>query len=107
MWAGQLSSLFWDEMWQWCCAALRSGHGRGPPGWVSTSGAVKTCVNSMLTCHSVSRHLPAQVCYYRDKNSINKFQLAKVTAEGVTISGALEQGGMATNGCKASQPWPA
>lgn len=28
-----------------------------------------------------------QVCYYRDKNSINKFQLAKVTQEGVTISG--------------------
>ncbi|GAB4813139.1 hypothetical protein N2152v2_000185 [Parachlorella kessleri] len=27
-----------------------------------------------------------KVCYYRDKNSINKFQLAKVTAEGVTIS---------------------
>ena len=27
-----------------------------------------------------------QVCYYRDKNSINKFQKAKVTAEGVTIS---------------------
>ena len=36
-------------------------------------------------------HVPwvcaVQVCYYRDKNSINKFQLAKVTAEGVTISG--------------------
>ncbi|KAI7846152.1 hypothetical protein COHA_000322 [Chlorella ohadii] len=27
-----------------------------------------------------------KVCYYRDKNSINKFQLAKVTAEGVTVS---------------------
>lgn len=27
-----------------------------------------------------------KVCYYRDKNSINKFQLAKVTKEGVTIS---------------------
>ena len=27
-----------------------------------------------------------QVCYYRDKSSINKFQKAKVTAEGVTIS---------------------
>lgn len=44
-------------------------------------------------------HLPAQVCYYRDKNSINKFQLAKVTAAGVTISGALEQG------CMASTRW--
>jgi hypothetical protein len=32
------------------------------------------------------------VCYYRDKNSINKFQLAKVTAEGVTISGAQAWG---------------
>jgi hypothetical protein len=29
-----------------------------------------------------------QVCYYRDKNSINKFTIAKVSAEGVTISGA-------------------
>ena len=27
-----------------------------------------------------------RVCYYRDKNSINKFQMAKVTEEGVTIS---------------------
>ena len=28
-----------------------------------------------------------QVCYYRDKQSINKFQIAKVTAsEGVSIS---------------------
>ena len=27
-----------------------------------------------------------RVCYYRDKNSINKFQLTKVTKEGVTIS---------------------
>lgn len=27
-----------------------------------------------------------KVCYYRDKNSINKFQLAKVSAEGVVIS---------------------
>lgn len=26
-----------------------------------------------------------QVCYYRDKNSINKFQVAKVTSEGVDI----------------------
>ena len=26
-----------------------------------------------------------QVCYYRDKNSINKFQLAKVTTAGVSI----------------------
>ena len=26
-----------------------------------------------------------QVCYYRDKNSINKFQVAKVTTEGVDI----------------------
>ncbi|PRW61006.1 20S proteasome beta type 4 [Chlorella sorokiniana] len=31
-------------------------------------------------------HECLKVCYYRDKNSINKFQLAKVTAEGVTIS---------------------
>lgn len=29
-----------------------------------------------------------QVCYYRDKNSINKFTLARVTKDGVTISGA-------------------
>lgn len=28
------------------------------------------------------------MCYYRDKNSINKFQLAKVTKDGVTVSGA-------------------
>lgn len=27
-----------------------------------------------------------RVCYYRDKQSINKFQIAKVTKEGVTIS---------------------
>lgn len=27
-----------------------------------------------------------QVCHYRDKNSINKFQIAKVTAEGVDVS---------------------
>lgn len=27
-----------------------------------------------------------QVCYYRDKQSINKFQIAKVTSAGVTIS---------------------
>ena len=26
-----------------------------------------------------------QVCYYRDKNSINKFQIAKVTADGIDI----------------------
>ena len=26
-----------------------------------------------------------QVCYYRDKNSINKFQVAKVTSDGVDI----------------------
>lgn len=27
-----------------------------------------------------------RVCYYRDKNSINKFQMAKVTKDGVSIS---------------------
>ena len=26
-----------------------------------------------------------QVCYYRDKNSINKFQIAKVNADGIDI----------------------
>ena len=26
-----------------------------------------------------------QVCYYRDKGSINKFQVARVTKEGVTV----------------------
>lgn len=31
-------------------------------------------------------HECLKVCYYRDKNSINKFQIAKVTAEGVTVS---------------------
>ncbi|KAK9804889.1 hypothetical protein WJX72_010345 [[Myrmecia] bisecta] len=31
-------------------------------------------------------HDALRVCYYRDKNSINKFQMAKATAEGVTIS---------------------
>lgn len=31
-------------------------------------------------------HEALKVCYYRDKNSINKFQLAKVTSAGVTIS---------------------
>ncbi len=25
------------------------------------------------------------MCYYRDKNSINKFQIAKVTTEGIDI----------------------
>lgn len=40
----------------------------------------------MKTCLQVSRAHAKQVCYYRDKNSINKFQLAKVTAAGVTIS---------------------
>jgi 20S proteasome subunit beta 7 len=27
-----------------------------------------------------------QVCYYRDKQTTNKFQIAKVTAEGASIS---------------------
>lgn len=31
-------------------------------------------------------HECLRVCYYRDKNSINKFQLAKVTKDGVEIS---------------------
>jgi len=31
-------------------------------------------------------HDALRVCYYRDKQSINKFQLAKITPEGVTIS---------------------
>jgi len=31
-------------------------------------------------------HDALRVCYYRDKQSINKFQIAKITAEGVTIS---------------------
>jgi 20S proteasome subunit beta 7 len=31
-------------------------------------------------------HDALRVCYYRDKISINKFQVAKVTKEGVTIS---------------------
>eukprot|EP00879_Flechtneria_rotunda_P001826 GHRR01001992.1.p1 GENE.GHRR01001992.1~~GHRR01001992.1.p1 ORF type:complete len:297 (+),score=77.56 GHRR01001992.1:233-1123(+) len=31
-------------------------------------------------------HEALRVCYYRDKQSINKFQLAKVTMEGVSIS---------------------
>lgn len=31
-------------------------------------------------------HQCLKVCYYRDKNSINKFTIAKVSAEGVTIS---------------------
>lgn len=31
-------------------------------------------------------HDALRVCYYRDKQSINKFQLAKITKEGVTIS---------------------
>merc|ERR1719478_785086 len=31
-------------------------------------------------------HDALRVCYYRDKNSINKFKLAKVTAAGVEIS---------------------
>ena len=35
-----------------------------------------------------------QVCYYRDKNSINKFQMAKVSAEGVTISGEGQGAGL-------------
>jgi len=31
-------------------------------------------------------HDALKVCYYRDKQSINKFQVAKVTKEGTTIS---------------------
>ena len=31
-------------------------------------------------------HKALKVCYYRDKDSINKFIMAKVTAEGVSIS---------------------
>ena len=27
-----------------------------------------------------------QVCYYRDKQSVNKFQVAKATASGVSVS---------------------
>ena len=30
--------------------------------------------------------IPWQVCYYRDKQSVNKFQVAKATAAGVTVS---------------------
>ena len=50
----------------------------------------------MTCCPRAPPHPPTppfvsllQVCYYRDKNSINKFQLAKVTKDGVTTSGAL------------------
>lgn len=31
-------------------------------------------------------HEALKVCHYRDKNSINKFQIAKVTSEGVNVS---------------------
>lgn len=36
----------------------------------------------------VLRSLPAcaQVCYYRDKQTTNKFQIAKVTKDGASVS---------------------
>ena len=44
-------------------------------------------LNRQLAGNGISAKLCAQVCYYRDKQSINKFQVAKVTtAGGVTIS---------------------
>lgn len=36
--------------------------------------------------HTSFLHVLLQVCYYRDKQTTNKFQIAKVTAEGTTIS---------------------
>ena len=47
----------------------------------------RVCLQAMQALKPTFRLALLQVCYYRDKNSINKFQLAKVTAEGVTISG--------------------
>lgn len=40
-------------------------------------------------CSKMQTLICVQVCYYRDKNSINKFQKATVTAEGVKISDAF------------------
>lgn len=73
---------------------------------VAGSSAVHFIV-TCLTCVSLPCLPPVlpQVCYYRDKNSINKFQLAKVTAEGVTVSGA--QAAWVCAGCAACLLHPA
>ena len=39
----------------------------------------------LCNARSLSMTWTLQVCYYRDKNSINKFQVAKVTTDGVDI----------------------
>ncbi len=43
------------------------------------------CCAVPLSCHPFCP-LATQVCYYRDKQSLNKFQVAKVTAEGTSVS---------------------
>ena len=62
------------------CSAVKV-HSLTPP---QPSAAATVCI-----CHALKLSLVLQVCYYRDKNSINKFQKAKVTAEGVTVSDAF------------------
>lgn len=42
-------------------------------------------IHNMRSCRQVYCCL-LQVCYYRDKQTTNKFQIAKVTADGTTIS---------------------
>ena len=58
-----------------------------PSSLVTAPHAAPHYCSSLLT--AASHCCSPQVCYYRDKNSINKFQLAKVTAAGVDISGEL------------------
>ena len=38
------------------------------------------CANLLACLHH------AQVCYYRDKQTTNKFQIAKVTKDGASVS---------------------
>lgn len=47
--------------------------------------AQRACVVTDSPCSMLIRQ-GAQVCYYRDKQTTNKFQIAKVTAEGVSVS---------------------
>lgn len=50
------------------------------------AAAAETLVAAKCIAQKLTVACVMQVCHYRDKNSINKFQIAKVTADGVNIS---------------------
>ena len=72
------------------------------------------CLPCQLRCGTINLgevwtmltlQMKLQVCYYRDKQTTNKFQIAKVSGEGVTVSEpfALEtQWGYQARSCYAS-----